>query len=73
MKTQEEHMHTESAISQIGEGPNLGNEPGLVRGAIARLAYFYWEARGCPCDSPDEDWFRAEAEYRNRLAAAATD
>jgi hypothetical protein len=41
MKTQEEHMHTESAISQIGEGPNLGNEPGgLVRGAITRLAYF---------------------------------
>jgi hypothetical protein len=36
--------------------------------AIARLAYFYWEARGCEDDSPEEDWFRAEAEYRNRLA-----
>jgi hypothetical protein len=40
--------------------------------AIARAAYFYWEARGCPHDSPHEDWFRAEAELRNRLAASAT-
>jgi hypothetical protein len=40
--------------------------------AIARLAYFYWEERGCPNHSPDEDWLRAETELRNRLAAAAS-
>jgi hypothetical protein len=33
---------------------------------IERLAYSYWEERGCPGDSPDEDWFRAEAEVRSR-------
>ena len=33
---------------------------------IARLAYAYWEARGCPHDSPEEDWFRAEEELRRR-------
>jgi Protein of unknown function (DUF2934) len=52
-----------------------GNEiehPGLDREAIGRLAYFYWEERGCPNDSPDEDWFRAEAEVRRRLDAAAS-
>jgi len=52
-----------------------GNEiehPGLDREAIGRLAYFYWEERGCPNDSPDEDWFRAEAEVRRRLEAAAS-
>ena len=27
---------------------------------IALLAYMYWEARGRPADSPEEDWFRAE-------------
>ena len=27
---------------------------------IARLAYSYWEARGCGGGSPSEDWFRAE-------------
>ena len=53
-----------------------GNEiehPGLDREAIGCLAYFYWKERGCPNDSPDEDWFRAETELRSRLAAAPTD
>jgi hypothetical protein len=27
---------------------------------IARLAYSYWDARGCWGGSPLEDWFRAE-------------
>jgi hypothetical protein len=31
---------------------------------IALLAYMYWEARGRPADSPEEDWFRAEEEIR---------
>lgn len=29
---------------------------------IAQLAYRYWEARGRPLGSPEEDWFRAEQE-----------
>ena len=29
---------------------------------IARLAYTYWEARGRPLGSPEDDWFRAEQE-----------
>ena len=27
---------------------------------IALLAYSYWESRGCPIGSPDEDWLQAE-------------
>lgn len=38
---------------------------------IARLAYSYWEARGCPYGSPEEDWFRAEAELLRRTSDAA--
>ena len=34
---------------------------------IAKLAYSYWEARGCQGGSPEEDWLRAEQE----LGAAA--
>ncbi|MEO8596280.1 MAG: DUF2934 domain-containing protein [Candidatus Solibacter sp.] len=30
--------------------------------AVARLAYAYWEARGCQGGSPEEDWLRAEQE-----------
>ena len=33
---------------------------------IARLAYSYWEARGCQGGSPEEDWFRAQATIRLR-------
>jgi hypothetical protein len=33
---------------------------------IARLAYSYWEARGCTGGSAEEDWLRAEREYRAR-------
>ena len=29
---------------------------------IARLAYNYWEARGRPLGSPEEDWLRAERD-----------
>ena len=38
---------------------------------IARFAYSYWEARGCPIGSPEEDWYRAETELRQPIAAAA--
>jgi hypothetical protein len=41
-------------------------EPGTVENvnenAIAALAYQYWQKRGCPTGSDQEDWFRAENE-----------
>ena len=37
---------------------------------IARLAYAYWQNRGCPDGSPEEDWLRAEAELKSRPAGA---
>ena len=33
---------------------------------IATLAYEFWQARGCPLGSPEEDWSRAENELRTR-------
>jgi hypothetical protein len=67
MKTQGPDAH-----SAEGEATGLVIEPALDPETIAVLAYYYWEAHGCPNDSPQEDWFRAEAELRSRLAAAAT-
>jgi hypothetical protein len=29
---------------------------------VSDLAYRYWEKRGSPFGSPDEDWFQAEQE-----------
>ena len=74
MKKQGEVMRPEGGDSHTNnETSDLVTEaPVLDHEAIARVAYFYWEARGCPNDSPDEDWFRAEAELHNRLTASAT-
>jgi hypothetical protein len=32
---------------------------------IAKLAYSYWQARGCPYGSPEEDWLRTEADLQS--------
>jgi hypothetical protein len=32
--------------------------------AVARLAYSYWQARGCQGGSPEADWLRAEQKLR---------
>ena len=35
----------------------------------ALRAHRFWEERGCPIGSPEEDWFRAEEEIRSEQAA----
>ena len=74
VKTQETHTQAAHGSDHIGdEASNLGIEhPTADREAIGRLAYLYWEERGCPNNSPDEDWFRAEAELRQQFATAAS-
>lgn len=41
------------------------------RANIARLAYVYWLARGCPIGSPEEDWFRAEQDLSSEQTRTA--
>lgn len=36
--------------------------------AIARIAYGYWVERGYQGGSQADDWYRAEAEFRQRLS-----
>jgi len=43
-----------SALENISEPPTLEQ--------VAAVAYEFWQARGCPDGTPDEDWFRAERE-----------
>ena len=33
---------------------------------VTRLAHQFWIERGSPIGTPEEDWFRAEAEVRSR-------
>jgi hypothetical protein len=53
-------VSAESAAQTNSENP---------REAIAKIAYGYWEARGCRPGDALEDWVRAEHEYRQRSAA----
>ena len=34
------------------------------RQKIAALAYEFWQVRGCPEGTAEEDWFRAEKEIK---------
>ena len=57
---------TTAALAEEPDPPvELDGEASMARHEeIAQLAYSYWQARGCPHGSPDEDWFRAEAELK---------
>ncbi|MGD1092053.1 MAG: DUF2934 domain-containing protein [Bryobacteraceae bacterium] len=46
---------------QLNEHDGTESAPSL-RDRIALLAYSYWEERGCPFGSPEDDWLRAEQE-----------
>jgi hypothetical protein len=35
--------------------------------AIAALAHRYWQERGCPEGSAEEDWFRADGDLRTKI------
>jgi hypothetical protein len=39
---------------------------------IAKIAYSYWQARGGRNGSAEEDWYRAEREWRRRQTEAGS-
>ena len=58
---------------QAGFASGMGESSATIDSAhqpatdgIAALAYELWQARGCPEGSPEEDWFRAESEWKAR-------
>ena len=44
--------------------------PESAHEAIAKIAYGYWESRGCQGGTEIDDWVRAEREYRLRTGVA---
>jgi hypothetical protein len=58
-----------SALSSAA-APEASFDPAAEREEIEHLAHAYWEARGCPEGTAEEDWLRAEQEVRARRAAA---
>jgi hypothetical protein len=49
------------------ESSNLPDQKTADAEEVRNLAYRFWQERGCPTGSSEEDWFRAERE----LASAA--
>jgi len=42
-----------------------------IKEKVALLAYSYWERRGMPGGSPEEDWYRAEKEVLDQLGISS--
>jgi hypothetical protein len=55
-----------AAAAKVVEPVTTAPGPAPESEQIARLAYSYWQARGCPEGSPEEDWLRAEADLLAR-------
>lgn len=74
---QQPHFGMKSNPTATGTATAMAPEPApetaasgsaAERQLIARLAYQYWQERGCPDGSPEEDWLRAERDLEKGLA-----
>jgi hypothetical protein len=49
--------------SHVGDAAHIVDSGGVPdHDAVARLAYHYWQERGCPEGCAEEDWYRAEED-----------
>lgn len=60
------HAAAEQASTETKAVESTSNAIMPVHEEIAKLAFFYWQARGCQGGCAEEDWLRAEAELRRR-------
>jgi hypothetical protein len=58
------NAHRNSPLSEAGQGT-----PAFGHSEIEALAFDLWQARGCPQDSPEVDWFQAVKQLRSRALA----
>ncbi len=63
----EEKQRSSSLTDEETEPSNLPQQKTADVEEVRNLAYRFWQERGCPPGSSEEDWFRAERE----LASAA--
>jgi hypothetical protein len=61
MHTEKKPDSTSSPLSDL-EPPILSEKRQADNEEIRQLAYYFWQQRGSPTDSSEEDWYRAEQE-----------
>ncbi len=59
-------IRKQAAAASNGTAQSGPVSPVIPHEEIERLAYFYWLERGGQGGSPEDDWYRAEAELRRR-------
>jgi hypothetical protein len=64
MEHSPETRQDQQAVATVGHGIAA-----FGHAEIAALAYEYWQARGCPHGSSQEDWFHAAEVLRSRASA----
>lgn len=55
-------MSTAPKMAMSPTAPETADQPSVTHEEIAKLAYQYWEARGRPLGSPEQDWLQAERD-----------
>lgn len=55
-------MSTAPKMAVSPTTPETTDRPSATHEEIAQLAYQYWEARGRPLGSAEQDWLRAEGD-----------
>lgn len=72
MKSSDSPVPLDTRTAQEAVPPDASESEGLASvkppdpEQVAALAHQYWQERGCPSGSPDEDWFRAERALNER-------
>jgi hypothetical protein len=59
-----------AVVSAPDVQPDVSGHTGVNdQGDVPALAHMYWQQRGCPIGSDQEDWFRAEKELKSRMGS----
>lgn len=61
-RTAESRPKRETLYETARAGTSARGGASATHEQIAALAYDFWQRRGCPVGSPEEDWRRAEQE-----------
>ena len=73
--TEDERSRVDSRLAQLQRMLEalsaIGSTATPAEAEIAALARAVWEARGCPEDLPEEDWFRAERALKTQRESNA--
>jgi Protein of unknown function (DUF2934) len=60
------HHSKTASVEAVAVSVTVPEVPENPEAVIAKIAYSYWESRGCQGGSPLEDWVRAEQEFQQR-------